>query len=126
MTMDIGHNGGPPIDDEEPPGKLLFVHWAWRQARAKAFTAPTHEIALFRLARAEAAGMTYEAYVAQLLDTGRYDQTGDNRPRRNRPDTIPRPNALSLGAKPNLPVLQSRAKSPHPPQVSKRNGSPKP
>ena len=73
--MTIGHNGGPPLDeDEEPPGKLLFVKWAWTQARKKAFSAPTTEIMMFRLSRAEAAGMSYDQYMSHLLDTGKYAQ----------------------------------------------------
>ena len=73
--MTIGHNGGPPLDeDEEPPGKLLFVKWAWTQARKKAFGAPTTEIMMFRLSRAEAAGMSYDQYMSHLLDTGKYAQ----------------------------------------------------
>ena len=73
--MTIGHNGGPPLDeDEEPPGKLLFVKWAWTQARKKAFSAPTTEIMLFRLSRASAAGMSYDEYMSHLLDTGKHAQ----------------------------------------------------
>jgi hypothetical protein len=121
--MDIGHNGGPPLDENnEPPGKLLFVNWAWRKARQAAFTAPTHEIALFRLARAEAAGMTYEAYVAQLLDTGRYDQAGDQERRRNRSDTIAKPNTPDISGYARRPLLQSRAQSPHAAQDGKPKG----
>ncbi|MEQ1612822.1 MAG: hypothetical protein ABL904_08710 [Hyphomicrobiaceae bacterium] len=79
--MEIGHNGGPPLeDDEEPPGKILFLGWAWRQARKQAFTAPTTEIMLFRLARAEAAGLSYDEYILRLLDTGRHPQVGDPPP----------------------------------------------
>ena len=78
--MTIGHNGGPPLnEDEEPPGKLLFVKWAWTQARRKAFAAPTTEIMLFRQQRAEAAGLSYNEYVLRLLDTGRYPQLGDQK-----------------------------------------------
>lgn len=79
--MRLGHNGGPPLDDDnEPPGKLLFLGWAWRKARAQAFAAPTTEIALFRLRRAEAAGLTYDEYMLRLLDTGRHPQAGDPAP----------------------------------------------
>jgi hypothetical protein len=121
--MDIGHNGGPPIEEpEEPPGKLLFVNWAWRKARKEAFKAPTTEIALFRLARAEAAGLSYEAYVARLLDTGRYDQTADKDRRRNRTDTIPKPNAPDISGYLKKPLLQSRAQSPHAAQDGKPKG----
>ncbi len=73
--MTIGHNGGPPLDEDgEPPGKLLFVKWAWTQARKKAFSVPTTEIMLFRLSRADAAGMSYDEYMSHLLDTGKYAQ----------------------------------------------------
>jgi hypothetical protein len=73
----IGHNGGPPLDDEEPPGKLLFVRYAWKQAHAAAWRPPSRDIALFRLRRAEAAGLSYHEYMLRLLDTGRYPQAGD-------------------------------------------------
>jgi hypothetical protein len=119
---EIGHNGGPPLDDDEPPGKLLFVQWSWRQARQAAFKAPTHEIALFRLARAEAAGLSYDAYVAQLLDTGRYDQTGEKPKPRNRPDTIPKSNTTSAAGQNRRLPLQTPAQSPHAGQVRNRNG----
>jgi hypothetical protein len=72
----LGHNGGPPLDDE-PPGKLLFVRHCWKKAHAAAWKAPSHDIALFRLRRAEAAGLTYEQYMLKLLDTGRYPQAQD-------------------------------------------------
>lgn len=80
--MTIGHNGGPPLDEEdEPPGKVLFLRWAWGKARKQAFTAPSTEIMLFRLARAEAAGLSYDEYMSRLLDTGRHSQAGDPPPR---------------------------------------------
>jgi hypothetical protein len=69
----LGHNGGPPLDDE-PPGKLLFVRHCWTKAREAAWRPPCRDIALFRLRRAEAAGLSYEAYMLTLLDTGRYPQ----------------------------------------------------
>ncbi len=61
----LGHNRGPPLD----PG----VHWrafCWRKAHAAAWKTPPREIALARLARAEALGMTYREYTAVLLDRG--------------------------------------------------------
>ncbi len=78
----IGHNGGPPLDeDEDPTGKLLFVKWAWTRARKAAFAASSRDIMMFRLARAEAAGLDYDEYMLRLLDTGRYSQAGDEPPR---------------------------------------------
>jgi hypothetical protein len=61
----IGHNGGPPLD----PG----VDWrgfCWRKAHALAWKTPPREIALGRLARARALGITYREYTAILLDRG--------------------------------------------------------
>jgi len=69
----LGQNGGPPLDDE-PPGKLLFVRHCWTKAREAAWRPPSRDIALFRLRRAEAAGLSYEEYMLTLLDSGRYPQ----------------------------------------------------
>lgn len=65
-----GHNGGPPIEDEDddPAGWRL---WCWRRARRKAWRAPP-EIALRPLARAEELGMTYRAYTLEILESGRH------------------------------------------------------
>jgi hypothetical protein len=66
----IGHNGGPPLEDEEDPGGWrLFV---WRKAHKKAWKTPPREIALRRLERAEAAGMTYREYALEIMERGRY------------------------------------------------------
>ena len=69
----IGHNGGPDID--EPAD--LFVRFAWKQAHAAAWKNPGMDILRFRVARAEAAGVSYERYVSELLDTGRHLQKND-------------------------------------------------
>lgn len=69
----IGHNGGPPI--EEPAD--LFVRYAWKVAHREAWKNPPMDILRFRVARAEAAGVSYETYVSALLDTGRYMQKED-------------------------------------------------
>jgi len=61
----IGHNLGPPLDPGT--GWRLFC---WKKAHRAAWTTPPREIALARLARAEALGMTYREYTAVLLDKG--------------------------------------------------------
>jgi len=61
----IGHNQGPPLDPEA--GWRLFC---WKKAHAKAWKTPPREIALSRLKRADALGMTYREYTAVLLDKG--------------------------------------------------------
>lgn len=59
----IGHNGGPPLD-------LSFSAHAWRKAHRKAWKTPPREIALGRLKRAEAIGLTYRDYASVLMDRG--------------------------------------------------------
>ena len=66
-TIGIGHNGGPPLD----PG-AGWRQFCWKKARARAWKTPPREIALARLARAEALGISYREYTAVLLDTGRH------------------------------------------------------
>jgi hypothetical protein len=66
----IGHNGGPPLEeDDDPAGGRLFL---WRKAHKKAWKTPPREIALRRLERAEALGMTYRDYTLEILERGRY------------------------------------------------------
>jgi len=64
----LGHNGGPPLDAPD-----RGAHWrafCWRKAHAQAWRTPPREIALARLARARALGMSYPDYTAVLLDRG--------------------------------------------------------
>jgi hypothetical protein len=76
----LGHNGGPELEpeDDDPTGRLLFVKWAWTRAHDEAWKTPPLDILRFRVARAEAAGLTYREYMLQLLDTGRYPQASDS------------------------------------------------
>jgi hypothetical protein len=67
-VTEIGHNGGPPL--EEP-----LSSWSghvWRRAHKRAWKTPPREIALRRLARAEALGMSYREYTLELLERGRH------------------------------------------------------
>jgi len=61
----IGHNGGPPLD----PG-ADWRAFCWRKAHSRAWRPPLREIAVARLARARAIGMTYRQYTSVLLDRG--------------------------------------------------------
>jgi hypothetical protein len=70
----IGHNQGPPL--EEPPRDRLVQHH-WRRAHAEAWKNPPLAILRFRVARAEAAGVTYREYMLELLHSGRHLQAGD-------------------------------------------------
>ena len=63
----IGHNGGPPLD----PG-AGWRHFCWKKAHARAWKTPPREIALRRLERAEALGMTYREYTLEIMERGRH------------------------------------------------------
>jgi hypothetical protein len=66
----LGHNGGPPLeDDDDPAGGRLYL---WKRAHRRAWKTPPREIALSRLARAEELGMTYREYTLEILERGKY------------------------------------------------------
>lgn len=67
----LGDNGGPPLEDEPDPQASWRGH-CWKRAHRRAWKTPPREIALRRLARAEALGMTYRAYALEIMERGRY------------------------------------------------------
>lgn len=66
-----GDNGGPPLVEEDP-GDASWKGWIWRKKHKAAWKTPPREIALRRLERAEALGMTYKEYTLEILERGRY------------------------------------------------------
>lgn len=64
----IGHNGGPPLEEPDPGGGRL---WLWTRARKRAWSVK-REVALSRLARAEALGVSYREYTLEIMERGRY------------------------------------------------------
>ncbi len=66
----IGHNGGPPLDP--PDANAGWRGYCWRRAHKAAWKTPPREIALRRLERAEALGMTYREYTLEIMERGRY------------------------------------------------------
>jgi hypothetical protein len=71
----LGHNGGPPLVEEEmlidqPDGGWKLSRW--RKAHRKAWKTPPREIALRRLERAEQLGISYREYTLAILERGRY------------------------------------------------------
>ncbi len=75
-------NGGPPLDDDDthiPPwGKNgIGRYFEWAHAKKRAFDAPL-DIARLRAQRAALIGLTYEEYVSEILERGRYLNAGDS------------------------------------------------
>lgn len=75
-TPGIGHNNGPPLEEEVNDA---FVRYRWKKAHAEAWKNPPLSILKFRLARAEAAGVSYHEYMLALLDSGRHLQATDTK-----------------------------------------------
>ncbi len=71
-TASLGHNGGPPLDEEEPDSGASWRFWCWKRAHKRAWKTPPREIALRRLARAEELGMSYREYTLEILERGRH------------------------------------------------------
>lgn len=74
LPAPIGHNNGPPLEE---PAVDAFVRYRWRKAHAEVWKTPPMSILRFRVARAEAAGVSYHEYMLELLDSGRHLQAGD-------------------------------------------------
>jgi hypothetical protein len=73
-------NGGPPLDDYAGPpwGEGdAYIFLAWQAAHAKAWKAPSRDVMLMRLDKAERLGLTYEEYTLELLERGRHLQEED-------------------------------------------------
>jgi len=74
-TRRIGDNGGPGLDDDEGPewgDGDIYVYYSWKNAHRKAWKPASRDMALFRLEKAEALGLTYEEYTLEILERGRY------------------------------------------------------
>ncbi len=103
----LGHNGGPSLDEE--PG-YRWRRYCWSKAHKEAWKPPSMAVLKFRVARAEAAGISYEQYVAELLDSGRHLQKADVDKRRRAP-AKPAPLGGHGGA-PTPVVLATRGQPP--------------
>jgi hypothetical protein len=70
-TGGLGHNGGPPLEPENDPDGSWRLY-CWRKAWKAAWKTPPREVAMRRLERAEALGMTYREYTLEILERGVY------------------------------------------------------
>jgi len=74
------HNQGPPLDDEDGPewgDGDIYVYFSWKNAHRAAWKPASRDMALFRLEKAEALGLTYEEYTLEILERGRYLSAAD-------------------------------------------------
>lgn len=71
----VGHNNGPPLDDDAPG--YVWRRYRWAKVHAEVWKTPPLGILKFRMARAEAAGLSYRDYMLAFLDTGRHPQARD-------------------------------------------------
>ena len=81
MTTALLSNGGPPLDDDDsytPPWGRNGIgrYFEWRDAKKKAFDAP-FDVAKLRAQRAALIGLTYDEYVLEILERGRYLSASD-------------------------------------------------
>ncbi len=68
----LGHNNGPAWDEF-----AAFIAYCWRESHKKVWTPPTWEIGVRRAQKAAALGISYRAYVLEILERGRYlDEEG--------------------------------------------------
>jgi hypothetical protein len=83
VPVPANHNGGPPLEEASPhvpewgDGDAC-TYFQWKAAVRKARRSAPHDIVMFRLSRAEAAGVDYEAYLIELLERGNRLQKGDD------------------------------------------------
>jgi hypothetical protein len=76
----IGHNGGPPLEDEHVPEwghGGAYPYFRWKAAHRAAWKSVSRDVALSRLARAERVGLSYEEYTLELLERGLHLQPED-------------------------------------------------
>jgi len=75
-----GHNRGPRLDDYNGPewgDGNAYLYFCWKNAHREAWKQVPRDIAMFRLRRAEAIGLTYDEYTLEILERGRYLQAED-------------------------------------------------
>lgn len=69
------HNLGPALDDDQGPewgDGDIYIYTNWKAAHRKAWKPASRDVALFRLEKAEALGLTYEEYTLEILERGRH------------------------------------------------------
>ncbi|MBV9992501.1 MAG: hypothetical protein JOZ72_14580 [Alphaproteobacteria bacterium] len=67
----LGHNNGPDWLDG-----VRYIAYCWRKAHEKAWAAPSQEIGVRRALKARELGMSYRDYVLEIIERGRFPQSG--------------------------------------------------
>lgn len=76
----VGHNGGPPLEQEHRPewgDGEIGNYFYWKAAHRAAWHSTSPGIVMFRLRKAERLGLTYEEYALEILERGRHLQIED-------------------------------------------------
>ena len=74
----VGHNHGPPLDDEHQPEwghGGIGNYFYWKAAHRAAWKNPSPGIVAFRIKKAERLGLTYEEHTLEILERGHHLQT---------------------------------------------------
>ncbi|KRR28239.1 hypothetical protein [Bradyrhizobium retamae] len=78
--ISVGHNGGPPLEEEHRPewgDAGIGNYFYWKAAHRAAWHNPSPGIVAFRIRKAERLGITYEEYTLEILERGRHLQIED-------------------------------------------------
>jgi hypothetical protein len=76
----LGHNGGPALDDEVPFAwgtAPIAAYFAWKRAHDEVWKNVSYHTMMRRVKYAQALGLTYDEYVLELLFNGRHLQSED-------------------------------------------------
>jgi hypothetical protein len=78
LHISIGHNGGPPLEDQFAWGSApIATYFAWKRAHDDVWKGIPYNTLVRRVKLAEALGLTFEEYTLEILYNGRYLQTED-------------------------------------------------
>jgi hypothetical protein len=74
-----GHNGGPPLDEHVPEWGRGGIgnYFYWKTAYDNVRKNVSRDVAMFRVAKAQRLGLTYDEYALEILERGRHLQPED-------------------------------------------------
>jgi hypothetical protein len=73
LHIAIGHNGGPPLEDQFAWGSApIATYFAWKRAHDDVWKGIPYNTLVRRVKLAEALGLTFEEYTLEILFNGHY------------------------------------------------------